>query len=281
MASETGIHQGKSGVPIHWRVDRSDPAGPAAPRALVLISHGVAEHMGRYQHVSDALVAAGYAVARVDHRGHGASGGARVFIERFGDYVVDLYAVLGVVKARVGAPKTFLLGHSMGGLIALHLLLAHPGAVDGAIVSGPALGLSLPVPAWKDALGKIMSKVWPSLAIPTGVDPGLVSRDPAVVAAYASDPQVTKKATARWYTELLAAQKDAKERALELTGRLLGLGGGKDGLVSVPAIERWFPRVGSQDKTLVPYPDLFHEVMNEPEKDVVLGDIRRWLDART
>ncbi|MCC6624728.1 MAG: lysophospholipase [Deltaproteobacteria bacterium] len=279
MASETGIHQGHKGVPIHWRLDRPDGAG--APRALVLVSHGVAEHMGRYQHVSDALVAAGYAVARLDHRGHGASGGPRVFVERFGDYVTDLHAVLGVVKLRVGAPKTFLLGHSMGGLIAIHHLLAHPGAVDGAVVSGPALGLSLAVPAWKDALGKVMSTVWPKLAIPTGVDPGLVSRDPAVVSAYANDPQVTKKATARWYTELLAAQKDANERALELGGPLLVLVGGLDKLVSVSAIERWFPRVAAQDKTIIPYPALYHEVMNEPEKDVVLGDIRRWLDARS
>jgi len=278
MESETGIYQGHSGVPIHWRLDR--PSG-AAPRALVVIVHGVAEHLGRYQHVADALVAGGYAVARFDHRGHGSSGGPRVFVSRFGEYVDDLHGVLGLARARAGAPKAFLLGHSMGGLITITHLLAHPGAVDGAVLSSPGLGLSIKVPAWKDSLGKVMSAVWPRLAIPTGIDPALVSRDPAVVSAYANDPLVTKKATARWYTEFLAAQKDANARAMEIRVPLLVLAGGQDKLTSVPAIERWFPLVSSSDKTLQPYPALAHEVMNEPEKDVVIGDIRRWLDARS
>lgn len=276
MESETGTFEGRGRVQIAWRFGK--PSG--TPRGLVVISHGVAEHMDRYRHVEAALSAAGYATFIIDHRGHGASGGPRVFVKRFEEYVADLDLAIARAKGKVASgTKTFLLGHSMGGLIAIEHLLTHPGVVNGAVLSGPALGLSLKVPAWKDALGKVMSAAWPGLAIPTGVDPSFVSRDPAVVKAYASDPRVTKKATARWYTELLAAQADANARALEVKTPFLLVVGGQDKLTSVTAIEKWFPLAGAADKTIIPYPALYHEVLNEPEKDVVLGDIVRWLDA--
>ncbi|MFO0748358.1 MAG: alpha/beta hydrolase [Myxococcota bacterium] len=276
MENESGSFEGQGKVQIAWRFN---PV--ASAKGLVVIAHGVAEHMDRYEHVAQALHDAGYAVMRVDHRGHGASGGPRVFVKRFGEYVADLETVIALAKGKApGGVKTFLLGHSMGGLIAVHHLLAHPGVVHGAILSAPALEFSIKVPAWKDALGKGMSAIWPGLAIPTGVDPAVVSRDPAVVKAYANDPRVTKKATARWYTEMLSAQSEAMARALEVKTPFLVLIGGQDKLASASAIERWFPQTGASDKTLLPYPALYHEVMNEPEKDVVLGDIRRWLDAR-
>lgn len=277
MENETGTFEGQGKVTIAWRFSPIEN-----PRGLVIVVHGVAEHYGRYAHVVAALNAAGYAVMAYDHRGHGNSGGARVFIKRFGEYVADLETVIALAKGKApGGLKTFLLGHSMGALISIHHLLAHPGVVHGAVLSSPALGLAIKVPAWKDALGKVMSSIYPGLAIPTGVDPTYVSRDPAVQKAYATDPMVTKKATARWYTELLAAQADANARALELKAPVLVLVGGQDKLTSVPAIERWFPQVGSADKTLQPYPALSHEVMNEPEQKVVLADITRWLDAHS
>jgi len=276
-APETGTYQSPDGVAIAWELHR--PVGEA--KGLVVIAHGVAEHSGRYRHVADALVAAGYAVMIPDHRGHGRSGGARVFVKRFKEYVDDLHGVIGLAKSKVRASKVFLVGHSMGGLIALETVLAYPNAVDGLVLSSPGLGTAIAVPAWKDGLGKIMSKVWPGLAIPTGIPASVVSRDPAVVAAYESDPLVTKKATARWYTEFVAAQADANARALEVKMPLLVLAAGADKLTSTRAIERWFPQVASTDKTLMPYPALYHEVFNEPEKDVVIGDVVRWLDARS
>ena len=275
---ESGSLQRPDGTRIAWRYV---PAVGAAPKALVVVSHGVAEHVGRYAHVIAHLAAAGYAVIAGDHRGHGDSSGKRVFVNRFREYTDDLQAVVEVGKAKSGAKKVALLGHSMGGLIAVGHLLDHPGAVDLAVLSSPGLGIAVAVPKWKDALGRLMSKVWPSLSIPTGIGPELVSRDAAVVQAYASDPKVTKTATARWYTEFLDAQVRAFAEAKRVTLPVVVLTAGKDGLVSPAAQERWFQAIGSSDKTLIPYPELFHEIMNEPEQKVVLGDIVRWLDRHT
>lgn len=264
------------GTQIHWQGQR--PAGE--PKALVVIAHGVAEHGGRYLHVVDFLAKAGYAAFAVDHRGHGKSSGARVFVNRFGEFAEDLQALVAHLQTLVPGKKVVLLGHSMGGLIAITHLLDFAGVAELAVLSSPGLGIAVRVPKWKDALGKLMSKVWPGLAIPTGIGPELVSRDPAVVQAYATDPLVTKKATARWYTEFLAAQARAFDKAATIKLPLLVLTAGKDGLVSVDAQGKWFGAVGSADKTQMPYPALYHEVMNEPEQGAVLTDIVRWLDAR-
>ncbi len=277
---ETGFLQRPDGTRLFWRFAR-----PAAPKALVVISHGLAEHSGRYEHVMQRLLAGGYAVLSVDHRGHGQSSGKRVFVQRFSEYSDDLQAIVAMGSAKLAgasaAPiKVALLGHSMGGLICIQHLLDHPGAVQAAVLTGPGLGVAVVVPKWKDALGRIMSKVWPSLAIPTGISASLVSRDPAVVKAYETDPMVTKNATARWYTEFLDAQTNALAHAQAIRIPVLHMLGGKDGLVSVPAQEVWFKGLGSPDKTLLPYPELFHEILNEPEKNVVMDDLVRWLDAR-
>jgi lysophospholipase len=278
---ETGFLQRPDGTRLFWRFARPD----ASPKALVVISHGLAEHSGRYEHVMARLLAGGYAALSVDHRGHGQSSGKRVFVQRFSEYSDDLQAIVAMGTAKLASAsstpvKVALLGHSMGGLICIQHLLDHPGAVQAAVLTGPGLGVAVAVPKWKDALGRVMSKVWPSLAIPTGISASLVSRDPAVVKAYETDPMVTKNATARWYTEFLDAQTNALAHAQAIRLPVLHMLGGKDGLVSVPAQEVWFKGLGSPDKTLLPYPELFHEILNEPEKNVVMDDLVRWLDAR-
>lgn len=277
LTSNRGFLDRPDGTRIFWRSLR--PAEGA--RALVMIVHGVAEHVGRYQHVMEHLANAGYAVYAHDHRGHGDSSGRRVFVSRFSEYTEDLQAVIAHAQTEVPGKKVVLLGHSMGGLIAIQHLSDFAGVAELAVLSGPALGIAVKVPKWKDSLGRVMSKVWPSLAIPTGIGAELVSRDPAVVKAYAEDPKVTKKATARWYTEYLDAQERGFAEASRIRIPLLMLTGGKDQLVSTPGAERWYAAVGSQDKTHTPYPELYHEVMNEPEKDEVLAGIVTWLDART
>ena len=275
---ETGFLSRPDGTRLFWRAKR--PAEDVPSKALVVVVHGLAEHSGRYQHVIDFLVAAGYGCIAPDHRGHGDSTGKRVFVERFREYADDLQAIVALGQGQVPGRKVVLLGHSMGGLIAILHLIDYAGVAELAVLSGPGVGIAAPVPKWKDLLGRVMSKAWPGLSIPTGIPPEHVSRDPAVVKAYAEDPKVSKQATARWYTEFLGAQARAFDKAAGIKVPLLVVCGGQDKLVSMAAEERWFKAVGSADKTFTPYPALYHEVMNEPEQAVVLGDIQRWLDAR-
>jgi len=275
ITSTTGTFEGRGGVRLHYRWDEVSP-----PRAVVVVVHGIAEHGGRYDHVASALTAAGFGCLRVDLRGHGRSAGRRVYVERFDEYVGDTLAGVRFVRDRQPGVPIFALGHSMGGLVAILLALDHPDTLAGLALSSPGLRAKVHIPAWKDALGRIMSRLVPTLAIPTGIPPTSVSRDPAVVKAYQADPLVTTKATARWYTEYLAAQARAMGDAPRLRTPTLMLVAGSDVLVDPEASQAFFDGLGAQDKTFQPYPDLYHEVFNEPERDAVIADLLAWLRER-
>jgi len=275
QSGETGTLEGKGGLRLYYRWRPVDDA-----RAVAVVVHGLAEHSGRYEHVFAALGEGCVSALGVDLRGHGRSGGARVYVDRFEDYVEDVERAIALARERAPGLPLFVIGHSMGGLVAIHHALAHGAGVAGYVFSSPGLRAAVRVPAWKDALGKVMSKVWPGLAIPTGIGPELVSSDPAVVAAYANDPLVTKTATARWYASFVAAQASAMARAGELLRPSLVLLGEADKLVDPRGGQDFFAVLGATDKTLKTYPGLYHEVFNEPEQQRVLADVVAWIGAR-
>ncbi|PKO63452.1 MAG: hypothetical protein CVU23_10640 [Betaproteobacteria bacterium HGW-Betaproteobacteria-17] len=272
---ETGTLEGDGAPRLFYRWH---PA--AEPRAAVVVVHGLAEHSGRYVHVFDALNAHGCDALGLDLRGHGHSAGTRVYVDRWSDYLDDVDRAIAEVRARRPGTAVFVVGHSMGGLVAAHHALARGAAVTGYILSSPGLKPAVRIPGWKDALGKFMSKVWPKLSIPTGIGPELISKDPEVVAAYVADPLVTTNATARWYTEFVRAEEAALARAAELTRPFLMLLGEADRLTDPAGGRALFAGAGAADKTLETYPGLFPEVFNEPERDQVLADVGAWLDAR-
>ena len=209
---------------------------PGSPKGTVLVQHGFAEHGGRYGHLVDALLPAGYAVTSFDARGHGRSGGTRVYVERFDSYVDDLKLAIDDARQKLPGPL-FLLGHSMGGLVAVRFLQLHGlYGLAGVILSNPGLANKVVIPAWKELLATGASKLLPKLRVPSGLPPEDISRDPAEVRAYDADPLNVKVATARWYTEFVAAQGLALSKPESLRDvPLLGLIGDGDRIVDAQA----------------------------------------------
>lgn len=238
------------------------------PKGAVVIVHGLAEHSGRYEHVAGALNRAGYSVHAQDLRGHGHSPG---FPGQMGG---DLEAIIGDVAthaARVSAAhdKTFVLAHSLGTLFAIPAVAEVPaGTVDGLILSGTALH---PGPAVLD-----------SVASGQGVPPEVVSRDPEVVRAYVEDPLVFHD---RVPSEVMAMATEAIQRATAAIGQILVpvlvLHGSDDELCDLEGANYVHVQLIGSDKTLHTYKELYHEILNEPERDEVLKDITDWLQART
>jgi alpha-beta hydrolase superfamily lysophospholipase len=277
IPAQTGVEDGRGGIRIFFRWQPVEDA-----RAVAVIIHGFADHSGRYGHVFEALAAAGIATLAIDKRGHGRSTGRRGFINRYEEYVDDVETALNLAEARADGKPLFLLGHSLGGLSVSRYLIDRGGRrLKGAVLSSPALGVALAVPAWKDTLGQVMSKVWPSLAIPAGIEAHQVSRDKDIVAAYAADPLVFTSATARWYTETLASQAWVHARAQTIETPMLVLQAGEDSLVDPEATARFHGNLASDDKAFIRYDGLYHEVMNEPERAQVLGDVIAWITDRS
>jgi alpha-beta hydrolase superfamily lysophospholipase len=252
-----------------------------APRGVLLLVHGLGEHSGRYLHVAEHFLGAGYAVLALDYRGHGRSDGPRVHVERFDAFVEDVAALRAEAARWFPGVPLFLVGHSQGGLVALRSALLAPEGLAGLVVSSPLLGVH---PSARPGLAMVVAArlldiVAPRLRLPNHVDPCHVSRDPSVVDAYRSDPLVTRRVSARWYASLQCAIADTFERAASLRVPSLIMASGSDLLVDPDAASRFAARAPSSLVTLVRWPELYHEMFNEPEREAVFRRMERWLSA--
>jgi len=255
--------------------DLYEPQG--APVGLIMVAHGVAEHAGRYRHVADLLVGLGLRVAIPDHRGHGRSGGKRLLVRDMSEFTTDL-ETLRKLELVDGRP-TYLLGHSMGGEIALDYALDHQSSLAALVLSAPAVLPGDDISPLLMKVAKVMGKLVPGLP-GQKLGSASISRDPAVVKAYDEDPLVFRGAlTAGVGGAMLRTMDSFPSRLPSLRLPLLVMSGTDDKLVKPEGAELVVRLAGSTDKTLKMYDGLFHEVFNEPEKELVLGDLTDWLKA--
>lgn len=250
---------------------------PDAPRAVVALAHGYAEHLGRYNHVADRLCCDGIAVFALDHWGHGRSDGTRGFVPRFPVFLDGMTSLLSEAKAQFPDLPRFLIGHSMGGLISVAHLLDHQADYVGAILSGPAVKPAEPPSTATLIIGRLLSRLAPKAGI-LQLDSSAVSRDPEVVAAYRADPLVhTGKMSARLAAEMLDAMAMAQARAGELSLPLLIVHGSEDRLALPAGARELFEKTSSPDKEFHDFLGLYHEVFNEPERNEVLDLVCGWI----
>jgi acylglycerol lipase len=270
------IAAGRSGYWQAW-VPR-DPV-----RAIVVVVHGLHDHSARYAHVGTRLAAAGFAVYAADHRGHGRSEGRRANIERMTLIQADLRSFVRFATERHPGLPVFMVGHSLGGLIALQYAIDRvtiEGAVtalDGLVLSGPAVS-ARPGSALTRCLAPVLSALVPNLGV-VSLDAGKkISRDPDVIRSYQEDPLVyLGKVKARTGAEILAAAQHLPRALPRLSVPVLLLHGTDDRICPLATSMMVHDAVSSPDKTLRCYPGLYHEVFNEPERDAILTDLILWL----
>jgi alpha-beta hydrolase superfamily lysophospholipase len=252
----------------HW-------APAAEPWAFVLIVHGIAEHSGRYEHVGAQLAQSGLDVTAYDQRGFGASEGRRAFVESWQVVHDDLEAQLAAVRSRAGDRPVVLYGHSLGGLIALGYVLTDRPEPDALVLSAP--GIESAVPAWKRTVAKLLSRMAPNTEIKNGLNGADLSRDPAIAAAYFSDPLNCHTTTARLAGVALAEQTRVLAGLDGLSVPTLVIHGGADRIVPVESSERLAELAGVTRRT---YPDHRHELHNEPDGAAVIDDVIAWIRGR-
>lgn len=262
---ETIYHQG-------WSPDHE-------PRAVVLLVHGLGEHSGRYDHVARTLVDAGYAVHALDHRGHGKSSGKRAFVKHYDELLRDLHQFRTLVASEHPGRPLVVLGHSMGGNLAMGYTLGNQDGIAALVLSGPALRVGDDFSPVQLKVLSAISKVAPGLR-PQGLSADAISRDLAVVDAYRNDPLVyTGKISAGLGAALIGAMRSFPERYDQLRLPILVLHGTDDQLADVAGSRELEARAVHADLTAHYYEGLYHEVFNEPERDRVLADLTAWLDA--
>ncbi|MFF6785389.1 alpha/beta fold hydrolase [Streptomyces sp. NPDC012510] len=239
-------------------------------RYVAVLVHGYGEHIGRYEHVADALVRHGAAVFGPDHMGHGRSAGERVLIEDFEDVVTDAHRVEQMARSAYPGLPVVLIGHSMGGLIAARYAQRYGAALTCVVLSGPVIGI------W-EPLRELLAR--PELP-DAPLDPKLLSRDMAVGAAYAADPLV-------WHGPFKRPTLEAFDRTLERISKrgsvgslpLLWLHGDDDRIVPLPGSRTGIEELRGTDWAEHVYPGARHEVFNETNRGEVLADVRAFVDC--
>jgi lysophospholipase len=250
------------------------------PKGAVLIVHGSGEHIGRYEYVQKRLAKKGFASLGFDLRGHGKSSGTRSHIERFEEYLDDINNAYDYLYKKYKDCPKFLLGHSMGGLLALAFTEKHSDLFQGVFISSPFLGFKNPVQKPLKVLAKILSKVSPSVSFNNNIRADMVSRSQEVVKAYGEDSDIIRRVTARWFTEILRGLDETMRNAYKLKQPILILQAECDKLVDPEKSREFYKLCGSKDKEFEIMKNCYHELMNEPEKDEVIDRMIRFFESK-
>jgi len=201
-----------------------------------------------------------------------------VVIDRVELAVADLDAVVDLASERHPGVPIFLLGHSMGGALSIAYAVRHQERLAGLILSAPLAAMEA-VSTVQRVIGSVLSRIAPQLGI-VAIDAAAVSRDPEVVADYEADPlNFHAKLPARTVAELVNVVERFPDDASTLRLPILALHGTADRLTPIAGTHTVIERAASQDKRMIEYEGLFHEILNEPEREQVVADITAWLEA--
>lgn len=266
----------KDGIRLFYRQHPMENA-----RGAILIAHGLGEHSGRYARLTKDLTSVGFSVFSYDHRGHGLSQGKRGHIARFQEYLDDLEIMIEKFRSPLSKDTPFfLLGHSMGGLIALNYAQQRGDTLNGVIASSPGLAPAQKPPAAKVAAARMMSVLMPAFSFDNELEVQFLSHDQNVVDAYLADPLVHRRITARWGIEFMKTTEDTMKNAHLLRIPVLMQAAGDDRLTNPEASRTFFTNVASDDKAFRYYEEMYHEIYNETDnyRQQVINDLKNWLN---
>jgi len=242
--------------------------------------HGLAEHSGRYAHVGAYLSSQGYNVFAYDQRGHGRSGGMRSYIHSMDELICDLRVIIAQIRQQEAELPLYVFGHSMGTQVVLSYVLESQDEVQGAIVSAPVIIAGEDVTPLLGMAIRVISRLAPRFRT-VALSGGSVSRDPREVQKYNEDPlNYRGRIPARTGAELIQTMDRIQARMHRIKLPILILHGTADSLVSVSSSQLLYETITSADKTIRLFDGLYHEILNEPEREEVMGEIVAWLDAR-
>lgn len=253
---------------------------PPQPQQVVLLVHGYAEHSGRYDPMGAWLAQRGCAVHAYDQRGHGRSEGVRGHVDRFAQFLDDLDQLVDLVAGEHPGLPIFVVGHSMGGLVVAAWSAERAPRVAGAVTSGAALRIAEVPSAWLRLQLRVARRLAPRRALPRPIDPTALSRDPEVGRAYQADPLIFQEMTLSLAAELFDAARRTATRASAVTLPMLLLHGEDDPLCPASGSRDFHAGLRTQGSELRIYPQLRHEIFNEPERESVFADLLGWVTAR-
>ncbi len=255
----------------HHRVEK--------PRARVLLIHGISEHSARHRHTVKFLTVQNIEVVRFDMRGAGRSGGKRQWCDHFSDYVDDTDQVYHWICRNADPLPLYVLGHSLGGAIAIHFAAEMSRELDGLMLSGPALipgGVS-PLLIF---LGTWTDRIFPSARLPKPLDSGGISRIPEVVQAYIDDPLVCHNNTVHQGAEVMKGLRQIPQLLPSIQCPTVIFHGSEDKVISLAGSFEIVAGLGCAEKSLHVLPGGYHEPHNDLDSENYYRYMELWLNKR-
>ncbi len=250
------------------------------PAGVVVLVHGLLDHAQRFEGLAQALRNQGFMVYAQDHRGHGLSGGARQRFDSIEQLVVDLDGLIEQARSQVPGAPLFLVGHSMGGLVATHYTLKHPSEVRALVLSGPALAISASVKPLEKRLARIVSSIAPSLGA-QALDMEQFLHDGDEKVKFYADPLIShEKLPARSAASILDGVEALEGKFSQITVSLLVLHGAEDKVTEIEGSKALVAQSGSLDKTLEILPGQRHDLFHEPLGAQLAVTVSAWMKAR-
>ncbi len=266
--------EGVGGFRIFTRAWR--PEGK--PRAMVVLSHGFNSHSGYYLWAAEQLIASDIAVYALDYRGRGQSDGERYYVEKFAEYQADLDLLVRHARAREPGLKLFVLGHSAGGVIACNYVLDHQAQIAGLVCE--SFAYQVPAPDFALAVLKGLAHVAPHAHV-LKLPKQEFSRDPKVTQALIDDPLLANEVQpTKTVAEMVRADERLKRDFPQFTLPLLIIHGTRDTVTRPEGSKEFYARASSADKTLKLYDGFYHDPLNDVGKEIVMADIRAWIEQR-
>ncbi len=271
-----GYLEGVGRIRLHYRTWEVHD-----PQAAIIVVHGLFEHGRRYEEFGVYMASHGFATYVMDLRGHGASEGRRGHVRSFDVLLQDVdrfrREVQGLVPVDV---PLFLVGHSLGGLIALRYLEEYDTPFHGAILTSPWLGTAVAIPRWQVLAANVLNRILPAFPFPFRLDPADLSHDTARNDDYRNDPEIHSTITPRLFTETSSAIEQALRRGDRVGVPALFLLAGADRIVDTQRSLAFARSLPSDRIDIEVLEGQYHEVLQEQERMATLGQMREWIQER-
>ena len=249
-----------------------------AVRGVVILIHGFNSHSGYFAWAGERFAGSGFAAYALDHRGRGKSEGERFYVEKFSDWLEDVDKLVEIARSENPGAPVYLLGHSVGGVIASSYAFEHQAEIAGLVCESFALDVGLPQLVQLALKGA--SHLVPHLPV-YSLKNEIFSRDPNVVAAMNSDPLIAnEKQPAETASEVLKAAARLKENMPNFHVPVFIIHGTEDKATRPAGSQYFYDNVGSADKTLKLYEGGYHDLLNDIDKEIVMADILAWVNGR-
>lgn len=245
------------------------------PQAVMGIVHGLGDHSGRYQAMARWLVQKGIGVVSYDQLGHGRTGGD---MPHFETLVRDIEVLIDHLH-RFKAPR-FLYGQSLGGGLVTYVALKQRAQLEGVIAASPLLKTTQEPPAWKIAIGKSLGKFWPTLTLPTDLNPAHLTHDPVEADNYRTDPLIRRRVSAALGISMLEAGRWSMGQAKKLSVPMLMMHGTEDAITCSRASAA-FAAAASHCCEWKAWQGLYHDLHHELDREDVFDFVVRWIRQRS